>query len=99
MNTIQQRMNAFTTLKDGSTSGDAELQDIRVAYDGRLYEGAGSAVRAQTADLYEIITGADSYAWNSNTYAPIVLHTAPWSLHSNDCPEGLDKEPKSLPKG
>lgn len=65
MNTIQQRMNAFTTLKDGSTSGDAELQDIRVAYDGRLYEGAGNAVRAQTADLYEIITGADSYAWST----------------------------------
>jgi hypothetical protein len=34
-------------------------------------------------------------AWNSNTYAPIVLHTAPWSLHSNDCPEDLDKELKS----
>lgn len=35
-------------------------------------------------------------AWNSNAYAPIVFLKALWLLHSNDCLEDIDKEPKSL---
>ena len=35
-------------------------------------------------------------AWNANTYAPIVFPKALWLLHSNNCPEDIDKEPKSL---
>ena len=34
--------------------------------------------------------------WNANTYAPIVFLKALWLLHSNNCPEDIDKEPKSL---
>ena len=37
-------------------------------------------------------------AWNANTYAPIVFLKALRLLHSNNCPEDLDKEPKSLAK-
>ena len=47
MDNIQKRMNAFTALRDGSTTGDAELKDIRVAYDGKEYGNAGEAVREQ----------------------------------------------------
>lgn len=55
INVLEKRMDAFTTLPDGSTTGDAELIDIRVPAhgfnNGNAYPSAGDSVRGQTSTL------------------------------------------------
>lgn len=49
--TLSNRMDTFTSLSAGSTTGDAELQDIRVGANGVTYNNAGDAVRGQYSQL------------------------------------------------
>lgn len=49
--TQKARIDSFTKLNEGSTTGDAELIDLRVAVDGITYENVGSAVRTQIGKL------------------------------------------------
>ena len=44
---LNSRVNGLSTLQEGSTTGDAELIDIRTGTDGFVYETAGSSVRNQ----------------------------------------------------
>lgn len=48
---IQARMDSFTHLEEGSTTGDAELIDGRVGADGTTYDNIGGAIRGQVTDL------------------------------------------------
>jgi len=49
------RINSFTTLAEGSTTGDAELIDARIGADGVTYTNAGGAIRGQIGKLSKSI--------------------------------------------
>ena len=47
----RERIDQFTALQDGSTTGDAELMDARVDYTGKAWSNAGDHVRSMTRKL------------------------------------------------
>lgn len=53
VNIERERIDSFTTLKEGSTTGDAELIDGRIGADGVIYSNIGSSMRTQFSKLNE----------------------------------------------
>ena len=62
------RISNLAKLPSGSTTGDAELQDIRTGEDGTVYDNAGEAVRGQIGQLKESIVN-ESQTINTLNYA------------------------------
>ena len=51
LDTTNARIDSFTSLAEGSTTGDAELIDARIGADGVTYSNIGGAIRGQFNNL------------------------------------------------
>lgn len=61
------RMDEFASLPPGSTSGNAELLDIRVQANGVTAASAGDAVRAQVTDCKDLISTVSDVGWEDDS--------------------------------
>ena len=52
----RRRIDSFTTLAEGSTTGDAELIDARIGYNGVTYSSTGNAIRGQVSPIFDSIS-------------------------------------------
>ena len=71
LDTINDRIDSIVALPEGSTTGDAELMDIRVGAFGSTFESAGSAVRSQITEVesnVERITNCIPVKYNTSGY-------------------------------
>ena len=51
LDALSSQMSTFVRLEDGSTTGDAELANGRVGYDGTEFDSIGNAIRGQVRGL------------------------------------------------
>lgn len=58
------RIDNITSLPEGSTTGDAELADGRIGYDGTTYQNLGTAIRTQVEDLNDGLDTAENNITN-----------------------------------
>lgn len=69
----RKRIDNIAKLPDGSTTGDAELKDIRVGADGTIYGTAGEAVRQQVGSLNNTLSEQINVISDERNFIPIKL--------------------------
>lgn len=61
----RKRIDSFTSLSEGSTTGDAELIDARIGADAFVYDNLGSAIRTQFDNINnEKVNKTELYIFN-----------------------------------
>ena len=63
----RKRIDSFTKLEEGSTTGDAELIDARIGANGEIYENLGDSIRTQFRNIKADIEDFDDILNNSLT--------------------------------
>lgn len=81
------RMDTFASLPPGSTSGNAELLDIRVGADGVTYDSAGNAVRTQFKNVTDDVANVE----NGVNYLKKETVTDGSTLHATGVTISLDR--------
>lgn len=83
----ESRMDTFTKLASGSTTGDAELMDARIGFDGTVYDTAGEAIREQIRDTH-VIEVSEAEPTRDNTQ----LWIKPNEFETFELPEVKDED-------
>lgn len=67
------RMDTFSSLSEGSTTGDAELADGRVAFTGRVYSTIGDNIRKYQGVMFTNIMSDAGTTYSDEYYYPSSL--------------------------
>ena len=78
VSTLSSRMDNFETLAEGSTTGDAELIDIRTDYQGITWTNAGTSVRNQSKQSSDRITKSTSGTASLSLIQPDTIESGKW---------------------
>lgn len=70
---LKARMDTFTSLPEGATVSEAELQDISVDFEGNKHVNAGTAVREQAKKLNYGITAVEQKDLSINPFQPLLV--------------------------
>lgn len=90
---INARIDSIASLTPGSTTGDAELADIRVWYDGKTSNTAGDAVRGQIDAVLDLMDDASLFDTNNQLFKTTFTSGASYYVGEAN-PSGLNMSVK-----
>ena len=91
---LKSRIDTIASLPEGSTTGDAELQDIRVKADGTTATSAGNAVREQVSELKGDLV--DIRSKTKNLFVADIISQFNGMKYSNGILENTDADIRTI---
>lgn len=93
------RIDQFTELTEGSTTGDAEMADGRVGYDGITYQNIGNAIRSQIGNLYKMESLMEGMAEIFPNFHPGFINPSTLLINTDAPGPHLYSDPILIPAG